>query len=81
MVTKENICRIYTKGNLKEKIVHYKKNQQNANCNGGNEDSKNYKTYRQPILKWQRFGSSLSVITLAVSGLNSYKEAEIDRTN
>ena len=25
MVTEENICRIYTKGNLKEKIVHYKK--------------------------------------------------------
>ena len=25
MVTKENICRIYTKGSVKEKIVHYKK--------------------------------------------------------
>ena len=25
MVTKENICRIYTKRNLKEKIVHNKK--------------------------------------------------------
>lgn len=81
MVTKENICRIYTKGSVKEKIVHYKKNHQNANRNGGNEGSKSYKTYRKPILKWQRFGCSLSVITLAISGLNFHKEAEIGRTD
>ena len=68
---------------LKRENCSQQKNQRNANANsnGGNEGSKSYKTYRKPILKWQKFGPSLSVITLAISGLNSHKEAEIGRTD
>lgn len=50
MVIKENICRIYRKGNLKEKSVHYKKIKVMEEM----RDKKSYKTYKKPISKWQR---------------------------